>query len=173
MNEQLSETNTDLSEANHIKEKYIGYFLGLCSTYIDKLDDYRKMVSKKLSGGQTAELGRLTRASDLKETELEELFSNFDKMFLHIYPDFVDEFNNLLMDDEKIIPKKGELNTELRIYALIRLGVEDSSMIAKFLGYSVNTIYNYRAKVKNKTKISRDNFETTVRRIGTYSNNNS
>jgi uncharacterized membrane protein YciS (DUF1049 family) len=172
MNEQLSDTNTDLSEANHIKEKYIGYFLSLCSTYIDKLDDYRKMVGKKLSGGQTAELIRLTRVSDLKEIELEELFSNFDKMFLHIYPDFVDEFNNLLMDDEKIIPKKGELNTELRIFALIRLGVEDSSMIAKFLGYSVNTIYNYRAKVKNKTKISRDDFETTVRKIGTYSNNN-
>lgn len=172
MNEQLTDTNTDLSEANHIKEKYIGYFLGLCSTYIDKLDDYRKMVGKKLSGGQTAELVKLTRASDLKETELEELFSNFDKMFLHIYPDFVDEFNNLLMDEEKIIPKKGELNTELRIFALIRLGVEDSSMIAKFLGYSVNTIYNYRAKVKNKTKISRDDFETTVRKIGTYSNNN-
>lgn len=171
MNEQLSETNTDLSEANHIKEKYIGYFLGLCSTYIDKLDDYRKMVGKKLSGGQTAELAKLTRVSDLKEIELEELFSNFDKMFLHIYPDFVDEFNNLLMDEEKITPKKGELNTELRIFALIRLGVEDSSMIAKFLGYSVNTIYNYRAKVKNKTKISRDDFETTVRKIGTYSNN--
>jgi len=168
MNDQLSGTNTELSEANHIKEEYIGYFLNLCSSYIDKLDDYRKMVGKKLSGGQAAELLKLTKTSNLKEIELEELYSNFDRMFLDIYPDFVDEFNKLLMDNEKITPKKGELNTELRIFALIKLGVEDSSKIAKFLGYSVNTIYNYRAKVKNKTKISRDIFETTVRKIGTY-----
>jgi tetratricopeptide (TPR) repeat protein len=171
MNEQMSVTNLDLAEANHIKEKYIGYFMGLCSGYIDKLDDYRKMVSKKLSGGQMSELVKLTRVNDLKEIERNELYSNFDKIFLHIYPDFVDEFNNLLQDDEKIVPKKGELNIELRIFAFIRLGVEDSSMIAKFLGYSVNTIYNYRAKVKNKTKIARDDFETTVKRIGTCAGN--
>lgn len=169
MNEQLSVTNAELSEANHIKEEYIGYFLNLCSTYIDKLDDYRKMVSKKLSGGQAAELLKMAKMSNLKETELEELYSNFDKMFLHIYPDFVEGFNNLLQDGEKILPKKGELNTELRIFALIRLGVEDSSQIAKFLGYSVNTIYNYRAKVKNKTKISRDHFEIAVRKLGAFS----
>lgn len=172
MNEQLSETNTELFEANHIKEEYIGYFLSLCSTYIDKLDDYRKMVGKKLTGGQTTELLKIVKDTQLKETELEELYSNFDKMFIHMYPDFVEEFNKLLMDDEKIMPKKGELNTELRIFALIKLGVEDSSKIAKFLGYSVNTIYNYRAKVKNKTKISRDIFEATVRKIGTFETTN-
>lgn len=169
MNEQLSSANTELSEANHIKEEYIGYFLNLCSTYIDKLDDYRKMVSKKLSGGQVTELFKMTKMSNLKEIELEELYSNFDKMFLHIYPDFVEGFNNLLQDGEKIMPKKGELNTELRIFALIRLGLEDSSQIARFLGYSVNTIYNYRAKVKNKSKISRDHFEIAVRELCAYS----
>jgi hypothetical protein len=109
----------------------------------------------------------MTKAGNLRETELEELYTNFDHMFLDLYPDFVEEFNHLLLENEKIIPKKGELlNTELRIFALIRLGIEDSSKIAKFLGYSVNTIYNYRAKVKNKTRISRDDFEITVRKIG-------
>lgn len=167
MNIKLRETNTELSEANHIKEEYIGHFLNICSAYIDKLDEYRKTINKKLTSGQTAELIKMTKAGNLRETELEELYTNFDHMFLDLYPDFVEEFNHLLLENEKIIPKKGELlNTELRIFALIRLGIEDSSKIAKFLGYSVNTIYNYRAKVKNKTRISRDDFEITVRKIG-------
>jgi len=85
---------------------------------------------------------------------------------LHLFPDFVDKFNDLLLDEERIYLKKGELlNTELRIFALIKLGIEDSSQIAEFLRYSVNTIYNYRAKVKNKAKVSRKNFEDLVRNI--------
>ena len=85
---------------------------------------------------------------------------------MHLLPDFVRKFNELLQNDAQIILKKGELlNTELRIFALIRLGIDDSSQIAEFLRYSVNTIYNYRAKVKNKACVSRDDFEKLVEQI--------
>lgn len=169
MNDELKKINFEVTEANHIKEEYIGYFLDQCSRYINKLDEYRKMVNKKLQDRQIENLYKITKDNTLKEDELRELFVNFDTMFIHLFPDFVDKFNALLQDDAQIIPKKGEaLNTELRIYALIRLGINDSSKIANFLGYSVNTIYNYRAKIKNKAKVSREDFEWTVRRIGTF-----
>ena len=102
----------------------------------------------------------------LTDEELEELYANFDTAFLHLFPNFVGKFNDLLQENEQILPKKGELlNTELRIFALIRLGIEDSSQIAEFLRYSVNTIYNYRAKVRNKARGSREDFDDLVRKI--------
>ena len=166
MNTCLQSTNLELSESNQIKEEYIARFVKLCSTYIDKLDAYRRMVNKKISAGQTADLLKITRSQDALDSELEELYVNFDTTFLHIFPDFVRKFNALLQDDGQVILKRGELlNTELRIFALIRLGIEDSSQIAEFLRYSVNTIYNYRSKVKNKACISRDDFEERVKEI--------
>lgn len=166
MNSCLTSTNSELSESNQIKEEYIARFIKLCSTYINRLDTYRRMVNKKVSAGQIAELLKITRSQDVLDEELEELYANFDTAFLHLFPDFVKKFNALLQDNEQIILKKDELlNTELRIFALIRLGIEDSSQIAEFLRYSVNTIYNYRAKVKNKASGSRDNFENLVRKI--------
>lgn len=166
MNNCLTSTNIDLSESNQIKEEYIARFIKLCSTYIDRLDAYRRMVNKKVSGGQIAELLKITRSQDALNEELNELYTNFDTAFLHLFPDFVKKFNALLQEDEQIVLKKGELlNTELRIFALIRLGIDDSSQIAEFLRYSVNTIYNYRAKVKNKACVSRDDFEKLVEQI--------
>lgn len=166
MNTCLSSTNVELSESNQIKEEYIARFIKLCSTYINRLDAYRRMVNKKVSAGQIAELLKITRSQDALDEELEELYANFDTAFLHLFPDFVKKFNTLLQDNEHILLKKDELlNTELRIFALIRLGINDSSQIAEFLRYSVNTIYNYRAKVKNKARGSRENFEDLVRRI--------
>lgn len=166
MNSCLTSTNAELSESNQIKEEYIARFIKLCSTYIDRLDAYRRMVNKKISGGQIAELLKITRSQDALDEELEELYVNFDTAFLHLFPDFVRKFNELLQNDAQIILKKGELlNTELRIFALIRLGIDDSSQIAEFLRYSVNTIYNYRAKVKNKACVSRDDFEKLVEQI--------
>ena len=115
-------------------------------------------------------LEKVLEECKLSEEELKEFYQNFDTTFLFLYPDFVAEFNALLVDEEHIVLKKGELlNTELRIFALIRLGISDSSKIAEFLRYSVNTIYNYRAKVKNKAKISRDDFESQVMQIGSFS----
>ena len=166
MNSCLSSTNIELSESNQIKEEYIARFIKLCSTYINRLDAYRRMVNKKVSAGQIAELLKITRSQDALDEELEELYSNFDTAFLHLFPNFVGKFNDLLQENEQILPKKGELlNTELRIFALIRLGIEDSSQIAEFLRYSVNTIYNYRAKVRNKARGSREDFDDLVRKI--------
>lgn len=166
MNDCLTSTNIDLSESNQIKEEYIARFIKLCSTYINKLDTYRRMVNKKISAGQIADLLKITRSQDALDEELEELYANFDTAFLHLFPDFVKKFNAMLQKDEQIVLKKGELlNTELRIFALIRLGIEDSSQIAEFLRYSVNTIYNYRAKVKNKASVLRDDFEELVQKI--------
>ena len=170
INNQLKSLNNELAEANHIKEEYIAHFLGICSTYIDKLESYRKMVNKKINGGQVTELLKITKSSEVLESELKEFYVNFDNTFLHLYPKFVEEFNSLLVKEERIVLKKGELlNTELRIFALIRLGIDDSSKIANLLRYSVNTIYNYRAKVKNKALGSRDDFESLVMRIGAFS----
>jgi hypothetical protein len=169
MNSSMKKINFEITEANHIKEEYIGYFLNQCSKYIEKLDEYRKMVNRKIQDNQIDSLYKTTRNNSLKDDEMEDLFKNFDTMFIHLFPDFIEKFNSLLLDDEHIILKKGEvLNAELRMYALIRLGIDDSSKIANFLGYSVNTIYNYRAKIKNKAKISREDFEWTVKRIGTF-----
>lgn len=166
MNSCLSSTNIELSESNQIKEEYIARFIKLCSTYINRLDAYRRMVNKKVSAGQIAELLKITRSQDALDEELEELYANFDTAFLHLFPNFVGKFNDLLQENEQILPKKGELlNTELRIFALIRLGIEDSSQIAEFLRYSVNTIYNYRAKVRNKARGSREDFDDLVRKF--------
>ena len=166
VNQRLQSANFELSESNQIKEEYIGRFMSLCSSYIDKLDGYRRMVHKKISSGQIEELVKITRSSKGLEVELDALYKNFDTAFLHLFPNFVVQFNSLLQEDEQVVLKRDELlNTELRIFALIRLGINDSSQIAEFLRYSVNTIYNYRAKVKNKACVSRDDFENMIREI--------
>jgi cell division protein FtsL len=167
VNTQLKALNHELSEANHIKEEYIGFFLGMCSTYIDKLENYRKMVNRKVTSGQYEELFTTTKSSHFIDSELSEFYGNFDNTFLHLFPNFVEKFNLLLVKEERIILKIDELlNTELRIFALIRLGITDSSKIASFLRYSVNTIYNYRTRVRNKALVPRDDFERLVSMIG-------
>lgn len=165
-NASLQSANMKLTEANAIKEGYIARFIKLCSTYVDRLDAYRRMVNKKITANQVPELLKISRSDSVREEALEELYANFDSVFLHIFPDFVRKFNELLRPDEQIVLKNSsQLNTELRIFALIRLGITDSSQIAEFLHYSVNTIYNYRAKVKNKAQVSRDDFEELVMHI--------
>ena len=167
LNAQLSVVNSQLSETNRVKEEYLGRFMSLCSQYIVKLDDYRKMVNKKMKNKELDELYRLTKSTELKEKEIEELHENFDRVFLHLFPNFVEDFNQLLTADAQIRPKEeGHLCTELRIFALIRLGVDDSSKIAEFLHYSVNTIYNYRARIKNGAVGNRETFESRVKALG-------
>lgn len=169
-NNKLVDLNGELSETNHVKEQYIGSFLSICSNYIDKLENYRKVVSKHVSSKKYSDLFELTRPGKLLEVELKEFYANFDYTFLHIYPDFVKELNSLLLEEERIVLKQDEvLNTELRIFALIRLGITDSSKIAKLLRYSVNTIYNYRVKIKNKSAVAREDFETLIGKIGSFS----
>ena len=167
LNEELSTLNSQLSESNRVKEEYIGRFMSLCSQYIDKLDDYRKMVNKKMKNKELDELYRLSKSTELKEKEIEELLQNFDSVFLHLYPDFVEEFNALLQPEMRFQKREdNRLVTEIRIFALIRLGIEDSSKIAEFLHYSVNTIYNYRARIKNGALDNRESFERRVKMLG-------
>ena len=166
LNSKLSSLNSKLSESNRVKEEYIGRFMSLCSQYIDKLDNYRKMVNKKMKAKELDELFQLSKSTELKERELEELFLNFDSVFLHLFPNFVNDFNALLQPDMQVRPKEdNRLTTEIRIFALIRLGIEDSSKIAEFLHYSVNTIYNYRARIKNGALCDREQFERQVKTL--------
>ena len=168
LNTQLSTLNLQLSESNRVKEEYIGRFMSLCSQYIDKLDNYRKMVNKKMKNKELEDLFRMSKSTELKEKELEELYQNFDSVFLHLFPNFVNDFNALLQPDMQVHPKEeNRLTTEIRIFALIRLGIEDSSKIAEFLHYSVNTIYNYRARIKNGALDNRESFERRIKELGT------
>ena len=167
VNRHLRSTNLELSESNLIKEAYIARFFKLCSVYVDRLQAYRKLVNKKLQRGQVAELLKMTHLSnDIVTVEVQELYANFDSAFLHLFPNFVESLNELLLPEEQIVLKPDELlNTELRIFALIRLGIKDSSQIAELLHYSVHTIYNYRSRVKTKARVSRDDFEDLVAKI--------
>jgi hypothetical protein len=166
LNDQLSNVNSQLTESNRVKEEYIGRFMSLCSQYIDKLDNYRKMVNRKMKNKELDELFQISKSTELKEKELEELYENFDTVFLHLFPNFIDDFNALLQPEIRIHPKQeNRLTTDLRIFALIRLGFEDSSKIAEFLHYSVNTIYNYRARIKNGALGNREMFERQVKTL--------
>lgn len=166
-NLQLQERNGQLSESNHIKEEYIAHFFSLCSTYINKLENYRLILNKKATAKQFDEISKILKSTTLVDTELEELYKNFDIIFLNLYPSFVKDFNELLIKEEQIVLKQGELlNTELRIFALIRLGITDSVKIAAFLRYSLSTIYNYRTRARNKAAVSRNDFEEMVMKIG-------
>ncbi len=166
-NRNLHDSNLKLNESNRVKEAYIGRFIGLCSLYIDKMDDYRKKVNKMMKNKQLDELFSMTKSTELKEKEVDELYENFDAVFLHLFPDFVIDFNSLLRVEDRVqLNERGKLTTPLRIFALIRLGIDDSSKIAEFLHYSVNTIYNYRAKIKNGALGDRVNFEKEVKELG-------
>lgn len=167
-NDRQCRINQTLSEANHIKEEYVGRFMGLCSVYIDKLETYRRMLNKKAATGKVAELYKALKSNQFIEDELKEFYENFDSSFLSIFPDFVQSFNKLLPKEEQIIPKQGEhLTTELRIFALIRLGIDDSPRIAGFLRYSITTIYTYRSKLRNKS-LFKETFEEEVMKIGAF-----
>ena len=164
-NSQLKEMNHTLSEANYIKEEYIGRYMDQCSTYLDKMDLYRRSLNKIAAAGRVEELYKAIKSSQFLDEELKEFYANFDVTFLQLFPNFVDEFNALLT--EPMQPKPGEqLNTELRIFALIRLGITDSTKIAQFLRYSVTTIYNCRTRVRNKALGEREEFEAKVMKIG-------
>jgi hypothetical protein len=166
-NQKLGLSNQRLNESNRVKEEYIGRFLSMCSQYVDKLDDYRKMVNKKMKNKDLESLFNISRSTEFKEKELDELYANFDSIFLHLFPHFVEDFNAMLKPEVRIHLKDSyRLSTDIRIFALIRLGIDDSSKIAEFLHYSVNTIYNYRARIKNGVLEDRDNFERRVKDLG-------
>ncbi len=169
-NLKINEINKELSEANLLKETYISQFLDICSMYINKLEKYQNTLNKKAMERKLDELYKILKSKDMIDNEWKELNEMFDNMFLHLYPNFVEEFNALLQESERIELKPTELlNPELRIFALIRLGITDSSKIAGFLHYSATTIYNYRTRVRNKSAVPREEFENHVMKIGIIS----
>lgn len=172
INNTLKDTNIQLSDSNHIKEQYIAQFFNLCSTYIDKMEDYRRGLYKLGINSQYEELVKKLRSTTMVDNELDELYKHFDSIFLSLYPTFVADFNSLLIEEERITLKADDLlNKELRIYALLRLGITDSVKIASFLRCSMSTVYNYRTKIRNKAVITRDDFEKRVMKIGVIESN--
>lgn len=167
-NKELKKVNAYLSETNHIKEEYIGKFLNQCSVYIDKLEGYRKLLNRKASTQKIDELYTMLKSTQFIEDELKEFYQNFDITFLNLFPNFVHEFNQLLPEEDRVTPKTDtSLTAELRIFALIRLGITDSAKIADFLRYSITTIYNYRSRYRNKTHVPKEKFEEMIMKIGT------
>ena len=170
-NAQLKEANHSIAENSYLKEEYIGRYMDQCSVYLEKMDNYRRSLGKIAATGNVEELYKNIKSSKFIEGELKEFYTNFDNTFLQLFPTFVEDFNALLADDEQISLKAGErMNTELRIFALIRLGITDSVKIAQFLRYSVTTIYKYRSKVRNKAAGDRDLLEQEVMTIGKSKN---
>lgn len=166
-NDELKQLYSELSESDKVKEYYVGTFLSLYSEYIGKLDIYRKLVRKYIVTNKTKDLLELTKTKQVVADEIKLFYKNFDESFLHIHPNFIEDVNTLLAKEGQLTPKKGEaLNTELRILALIRLGITSSSRISKILRYSVNTIYNYRVKVRNNAIGDRNTFEEMVKNLG-------
>lgn len=165
-NEQQILSNTSLADANHIKEQFISNFLDISTEYIDKLEKLKQTIHLKIKAGQINDVLRITDSSVDSARELKELYENFDRAFLNIYPNFIEEFNKLLRPDEYYKEASdGSLNQELRVFALIRLGIYDNNKIATFLHYTLRTIYNYRSKVKSKALSQDENFEEKVKAL--------
>lgn len=161
--ESIREINNQLREAHIIKEQYIGYFMNQCSHYINKLYLYRKEVNHKIKNGQTEQLYKPSTKE--LEKEIDELLKNFDQAFLILYPKFVERFNTLLLPEAQYKLEDNRLNTELRIFALMRLGITNVNQIADFLHCSLQTIYNYKSKVKSKARPEIVNIEEEVKRM--------
>jgi len=161
----LEELNRNLSTANKIKNEYIGYYFNINSIYIEKLESFQKSLEKKLSSKRYEDALAAVKNLNL-EDERQHLFHTFDKVFLRLFPDFIQKFNALFNEDEQIgIPDGELLATEHRIFALIRMGIHDNDRIAKLLGYSVNTIYSYKNRIKNRSFIPNDDFEDRIMEI--------
>ena len=167
INNELYELTISLNESDQLKEKYIAHFLKLCSTYIQAISEFKKLVNRKIKVGQIQEVHNMTLPNSQMTNDFNNFYREFDKAFLTIFPHFVEEFNLLLREDQRFNLKDSDsLNSELRIFALIRLGIKDSSKIAEFMNYTAVTVYTYRTKVKSKA-INKDTFDQDVLNIET------
>ena len=162
-NQQMQEVNAELAQTGKIKEVYIARYLDRCVIYLDKLEFYRRSLAKLAMASRIDDLFKAIKSEQFIRDERKDFYNEFDKSFLELFPHFITSFNELLVEEGRIYPKSGELlTTELRIFALIRLGVTDSNRIAHFLGYSLATIYNYRSKMRNKAIGNKETFEQEV-----------
>ena len=164
------EINHHLSEANKIKEEYIGYFFNTNSELFDKIERFKMSLEQKVNDRKWEEIRFLVNNINLR-VEKEYLLQNFDRVFLKLFPNFIPEFNALFSPENQIEIKEGNLlNTDLRIFALIRMGIHDNEKIARILQYSVHTINAYKTKVKNRSFIQNEDFEKRIMRIKTVWN---
>ncbi len=165
-NLQLKGFNQNLISADKVKEEYIMKYLSRCRRYLGSLESYQRQMYKLMQAHQIEELARQLKSTQVINDEQAHFYRDFDEAFLKLYPNFIEHFNALLKPESQIIPKKGELlSTEFRIFALIRLGETDSAQIAKFLNYSLTTIYNYRSRVRNNALGDKDTFEDEVMKL--------
>ena len=164
-NRQLTELNEKLIATNHRRETYMRLFMDISAVYIRKIIEYRKLVSRKIKANQAADLLKTINSYKLAEEEATTFYTRFDRAFIELYPGFVDELNSLLLPESKIAqPSPNSLTTEVRIYALMRLGVTDSQEIATLLFYSTQTIYNYKSAMRARA-INRDTFDDDINRL--------
>ena len=164
-NEDIKHAYTQLQEANNIKNEYIGNSFYINSEFIDKMEKLYRMIDRKIQARQYDDLRYSLKESVLNK-ERDNMFAVFDSTFLKIFPNFVEQYNSMFPENERKIPeKKMSLTTEMRIFALIRLGITESERIAKFLKYSVHTINTYKTRVKNKSLVENDDFEASIMRI--------
>ncbi len=166
-NQRLSLQNRRITDANRIKEAYIGGFLMIISEYIDKLARTYTYVAKMLRNNQAAQLQKEYAGSNIRNNEIKEFYAIFDKMFLNLFPNFIEQFNALLNEENALAARSDEtLTTELRIYALIRLGITDTATIASLLHCSVSTVYNYRSAIRRHARESVTDFDHQIQQIG-------
>ena len=168
LNDDLKAKNTELYEANFVKEEYIGYVFSLCSRYIAKIAELRRNIYLKVVKKQYREIEAETSDLDMKD-EVRDFYNSFDTIFLNLYPTFVNDFNELLLPGKQIVLKDGELlNMELRIYALVRLGINDSVKISDFLHCAPQTVYNYRLRARSRSPYSKNEFLEKIQSIGHF-----
>jgi hypothetical protein len=167
LTDQLQKNVNILQETNQVKEMYLGRYLNMCSEYIDGLEKYRTSLRKAVKDGEDPMTA--LKSKEFMEKALNDFYNQFDATFLDLFPDFISQLNELLQEDKKVSyhSKERLLTTELRVLALIRLGVDDSVKIASFLRRSVSTVYNYRVKMRNASVCDREDFENRIMNIGT------
>ena len=169
-NEQIQAVNSQMKEANRIKDEYIGRFLELSSNLIKQGEERSKQLNRLARDRKLEELYAELKSSQAINSGIRMFHQNFDEAFLNIYPAFISEVNKLLTPDKAFVISEGDsrrLTTELRILALIRLGISDNQDIADILRSSITTIYTYRSKLKSRS-VNKDTFEDDVRKIATY-----
>jgi hypothetical protein len=165
-NLQLQKANKGLQLSDQIKGEYLMNYLDRSHNYLGSIESIQRQMLKLVQSRQIDELTKKLKSTDFVEEELQKFYTDFDEVFLTLYPNFVEKFNALLKPEAAIIPKRGELlTTELRIFALIRMGETDSTKIAKFLNYSLTTIYNYRSRVRNNALGDKETFEQEVMQL--------
>ena len=165
LNKELSNTNEELQKSNKVKGEYGVLFMEYCSLAISSLQQYQQTLKVAATQGNLESLKKKINSTNIESKTLAEFYTKFDEAILNLYPNFVSKFNSLLVPEERMELKPNEaLNTELRVFALIKIGITDSEKISRFLRCSLSTVYTYRSKMKRKA-LDPENFEENLTRI--------